>query len=114
MAVLPSSVTIDAVVYQVKVVDADELMQATRQDNCLGYVLHTKNIIYVLDTLAPSAQEAVLIHEAIHALDNQHDLDLSESDVRTLGVAIPAFLKANGFWHNPHIKEGKHGRVHTV
>jgi hypothetical protein len=108
--VLPDSVTIDSMVYAVKLVGGEEMLHLTRNDSCLGYVVHTKNTIYILDTMAVSAQEAVLVHEALHVLDCNHDLSLRESDVKTLGVTIPAFLKANGFWHNSHAKEAKRGK----
>lgn len=102
MRVLPDSVTVDGVCYEVRYMTPDAMLVEVRTEDVVGYVSQTRNIIFILDTLAPSAQEAALIHEVCHIINGQHHLSLTEQEVSTLGVCIPAFLKANGFWHNSH------------
>lgn len=106
--VLPDSVIVDGIAYDVRIVSETEMFDESKRANLLGHYNGLTNVLCVLNTLTPSAQEATLLHEVIHAIDNHHALNLSEQEVASLGVCITAFLKANGFWCNSH-KEGKHG-----
>jgi Zn-dependent peptidase ImmA (M78 family) len=66
-------------------------------DNLWGKCEHSAGVIYVAARLSQDQQAVTLLHEVIHALDHQYDLNLKESQVRRLSYALMSFLKDNSF-----------------
>jgi hypothetical protein len=91
---LPKKVKILGKTYTVECFDFDSKVQA---NNLNGNISYNKQIIQIDSTLHKDQQNDVLLHEAIHAIDNELCLKLDEQTIRLLGVGLYQFLNDNGF-----------------
>ena len=55
----------------------------------------TANLIVLSKTNMETKQESILFHEIIHELNWQHDLNLTETQISSLGEGIYQVLKDN-------------------
>ena len=53
-----------------------------------GRCVHVDNRIYLLDGMTPDRQKKVLLHEAIHAIDAELSLGLSEETISRLAGGL--------------------------
>lgn len=63
--------------------------------DCLGYCLTDDNLIMIQYGLKKTVKEVTLFHEAIHAISNIYELNLTERQVGVLGEVLPNFLQKN-------------------
>jgi len=69
----------------------------------IGLINYRKGIIYIVKDLAPEVWQETLLHETIHAIDEEMVLSLNEDLIRRLSCSIFAILKENGInieFHN--------------
>lgn len=64
-------------------------------ENCLGCCKSDSGVIELKKGIQKSKKNEVILHEAIHAMSDTMDLNLSEKTVNTLGVVIINFIKEN-------------------
>ena len=62
-----------------------------------GCINHTPQEIEINSTSAPDRQFSILLHEAIHAIENDRGIELKEEQVMQVANGISAFLLDNGF-----------------
>ena len=91
---IPDSVKVAGVVYQVKTVPFVEI---DSNRNYQGACRHSETIIEILDSLSDDRKEQVFIHELTHAILNEagyseHDEALAER----FSVILHQVLKDNG------------------
>ena len=60
-----------------------------------GHMKYTKLEIAIRDGMPKQLEQDTLMHELIHAIEVQTDLNLSEAQVRTLGCGIVQVLADN-------------------
>lgn len=77
-----------------------------------GAYMRLNGEILIDQDLSPQFQNEVLLHEALHAIDDVYGLDLSEEQVRVLGVALNHLIRANPvIRRNPHECTYKSNRI---
>lgn len=61
-----------------------------------GQVDNAKNMIRIVRGLCKSRKKEVLLHEAVHAISYNLNLNLTEKQVEALGREILVFIRENG------------------
>lgn len=92
--ILPDKIKISGRTYLVEYVDFDERLQ---QSPITGSVVHYKQKIQIDTAAHREWQEMSLLHEMIHAVDNNLSLDFNEDTIRRLGNGLYQVLNDNGF-----------------
>lgn len=85
------SLTIFGKPYQVKYVDK------INDGDQFGELDTGTGLISVLNTSTKQMQEETLLHEIIHAIDEDMGIGLNEKQVQRLSVSLYAVLKENNF-----------------
>lgn len=85
------SLTIFGKPYQVQYVDN------INDGDQFGEINTGTGIISVLNTSSAQMQEETLLHEIIHAIDEDMGIGLNEKQVQRLSVSLYAVLKENNF-----------------
>ena len=71
-------------------------MKSDRQmKDAIGLCYAHKNIMYLQDDLPKDKMGETLIHEVIHAIEQQMNLKMTENQVNNLALGLYQFLKEN-------------------
>jgi hypothetical protein len=79
--------------HTINVVHKDGLIFESQE--CWGLYDDDKHTIYLKKGMEKTRKMEILLHEALHAIDHIHVLNLSEKAVKTLGVEILALIRNN-------------------
>ena len=88
--------------YQINLVNDNQL-------NAMGICDHNRSVINISNILSQDRREAILLHEIIHAICEQLNIDLEEIEVDNLSVALYEIHKANNYKFDYFKKNGKKG-----
>lgn len=90
----PKSIKIGSITYQVKVMPARDLWAASGVD-LLGQSKFIEAELQVREGMPDDRSAQVLLHEAIHAIEETGGLDLDEKTVSAIGSGVFALLRDN-------------------
>lgn len=76
--------------YTVKDVDC-----VSKSEPFCGLILYAEQEIRLDSDLMPERRVETLLHEAIHGIDEYMSTDLSEAQVKSLGIGITMLLRDN-------------------
>ena len=62
---------------------------------CWGICDQEKHIIYLRYGMENTRKMEILLHECIHAVENIHNIRISEKGVKELGVSLTALIRNN-------------------
>ena len=62
---------------------------------CWGVWEQDKNIIYLRAGMEKSRKQEIVLHEMLHACSDIHLLNLTEKQVKILGIELLAFIRNN-------------------
>lgn len=65
------------------------------RDECYGKMWMDRLEIHIDSSVSKELQEETMLHEAIHAIDEENGLDLTEQQVQSLGHGIYQLIKTN-------------------
>lgn len=93
---IPESVKVGP--YEYRVVIVDDLHSSTDRNVALfGEVLYKPQEIRIRAGMDDGHRLSTLLHEVIHVLDDEmYVIDMSEKQIKCLGVGLAAFLLDNG------------------
>jgi Zn-dependent peptidase ImmA (M78 family) len=89
--IIPLSVNIMGTQYTVK----REMNLASETNVLYGHVDYENQLIKINDRLNTVRQTQVLMHESVHAISNELDINLDESQVSKLTLGFITFIKNN-------------------
>ena len=81
-------------IYEVEEVEPNSILMAS-SDECYGQIHYHDKKIYLNSKYDEDQKKSTLIHEVIHGLDEMYVIELDESQVEKLGIAITILLKDN-------------------
>jgi len=84
---------IGPVVYEV--VRTEQARFDSEHGNYIGRVIHQEGKIYVLDNMPVDQQQQTEIHEIVHVLAIQRNLDLTEKQIDALAYGFLEFVQDN-------------------
>jgi len=74
-------------------------------DSCLGCCKSDSNVLEIKLGIIPQRENEVILHEAIHAISDIMNLELTEMQVNTLGVMLIDFIVKNNKFMNKITEE---------
>jgi hypothetical protein len=90
----PKNVVIESIPWEVKFLERHILWRDSDMD-LLGECRHSTSELRVLTPMSGIRAALVLLHEATHAIEYEHGLDLSEAQVRTISRGFFALIRDN-------------------
>jgi len=108
MAAIPRQVSVMGLPFQVRLVDSDKILLETHNPEALAAISTHRGIIWIDRDSTEEVQQASLLHEVIHAINNSLNLNMTEEAICALGVLLRDFLVGNRLWlpNNPQERAG--------
>ena len=90
---IPDKIKISGIDYKIEIAKdyTDDMNEAENR----GRVVFRKGVIRILESYFPESKSRTLLHEIIHILDDDLDLDLTEQTIRRLTSGLYQVLKDN-------------------
>lgn len=80
--------------YEIKLLEPQQTLK-TGSGECYGEIFYDEKVIHINKAYDAEQQEATLIHEVLHGIEDMYSLELGEETVTRLAQAIYTFLKDN-------------------
>lgn len=91
---IPESLRIGPYTYAVQFEDSP---RGDRNEELYGHIIYGPQVVKIQGGLSHDRTMAIILHEAIHGLDELLALGLTEKQVQRLAPALFAFLRDNNF-----------------
>ncbi len=80
--------------YKIKLLESQQTLK-TGTGECYGEIFYDEKVIHINKAYDVEFQEATLIHEVLHGIEDMYNLELGEETVTRLAQAIYTVLKDN-------------------
>jgi hypothetical protein len=92
---IPKEVKVSGIIYSVNVLK--DMSNDLNGADYRGKVLFKENKILILDSYGSDDKFRTLLHEMIHIIDDDYNLDFKEETIRRMTTGLYQILKDNNF-----------------